>query len=225
MTTLIIPDVHEQYNDLLALESKMEEAKRVVLLGDFWDTFYPDGKQGLIATWLLGKLWDPKYDVLWGNHDCHYAFDHRMFMCSGYNKTTKALLQKEMPVEAWKRFKVFTEVGPYVVSHAGWHPETLVYKDKVDEALELAFAGKWHSMWQAGRASGGTAMYGGPTWLRWWELEDVGFKQIVGHTIVKEPKQDMLGNWCLDTQLRHVMWVDEETGDVEIETCVTSKGR
>lgn len=215
--TLIIPDVHEQYAKLLQLESKMEQANRVVLLGDFWDTFFPEGKQGLIATWLLGKLWDSKYTVLWGNHDCHYAFEHPQFLCSGYNKETKRMLQKEIPQDAWRQFKVFTAVGPYVVSHAGFHPQTLYLKDTVDKAVDSAFAGTFHPLWAAGRAVGGQAAFGGPTWLRWWELAEIGFPQIVGHTQVKAPTKDVLGNWNLDTSLKHVAWVDEVSGELTIE--------
>jgi len=218
MRTLIIPDVHEQYSELLALTPKMESADRVVLLGDFWDTFFPDGKQGLITTWLLGVLWHDKYDVLWGNHDCHYAFDNAQFLCSGYSRDTKALLKKEMPEEAWRRFKISTKVGPFVVSHAGWHPKTLYLNESVDIALDKAFKGGFHPLWQAGRAVGGSAEFGGPTWLRWWELKDVGFPQIVGHTRVKEPKTDLLGNWNLDTGLRHVAWIDEASGKVTVES-------
>src|SRR3990167_2204251 len=193
MKTLIIGDVHEKYNALLALEDNMEQADRVVLLGDFWDTFTPEGKQGLVATWLLGKLYDPKYTVLWGNHDCHYAFDHQMFLCSGYNPVTKHLLKKEMPENAWRKFKVFTKVGPFTVSHAGFHLLTVSLMDEVDEAVDEAFKGKFHNMWMPGHASGGPAIVGGPTWLRWWELEDVGFPQIVGHTQVKQATKDKLG--------------------------------
>lgn len=217
MRTLIIPDVHEQYNDLLKLEDRMEEADRVVMLGDFWDTFQPEGQQGLITTWLLEKLWDPKYTVLWGNHDCHYAFDRSEFLCTGYNPETKRLLRKEMSEDVWRRFKIFTQVGPYMVSHAGLNSKTLYLVEKEKEALEKAFAGGFHPMWQAGRASGGYAEFGGPTWLRWWELEDVGIPQIVGHTKVKKPTQDTLGNWNLDTALRYIAWVEEETGILTTE--------
>lgn len=220
MKVLLVPDVHEHYQKLLALEDKIEQAERVVLLGDFWDTFHPKGQAGLVATWVLSHLYDPKFTFLFGNHDCHYAFDHQWFMCSGYRRDTKALLKKEFNTDAWKQFKVWTKVGPFVVSHAGFHPKTLDFmkQEVIDEALERAFKGEFHPLWHAGYASGGMAEFGGPTWLRWWELKKLDFLQIVGHTQMSQAQKDKLGNWNLDTGLKQVAWVDDETGKIEIET-------
>ena len=216
MVTLIIPDVHLKYSKLLSLEPKMEEADRVVFLGDFFDAFTAEPNAvKLITTWLLGNLWNPKYTFLFGNHDHHYMSKSTGFS-SGYDLETQKLLDAEMSQDAWRRFKVWTEVGPFVVSHAGFCHETIHFKDQAETAIEAAFQNKFHPLWQAGWSVGGKERWGGPTWLRWWELEDVGFKQIVGHTIVKAPEKDKHGNWNLDTNLRNIAWVDEE-GNLTIE--------
>ena len=183
MKTLIIPDVHERYGQLLHIEEHyFHKADRIVLLGDFWDTFHPMNEQGLIATWLLGHIYDPKFTVLWGNHDAHYAFNGPGFTCSGYNHHTKALLNKEFPEDAWRKFKLSTNVGKFVVSHAGFHPTTVSLMDQANDAIERAFAGKFHPLWAAGYVVGGIEPIGGPTWLRWHEMSRLDFPQIVGHT-------------------------------------------
>ena len=71
-------------------------------------------------------------------------------------------------------------------------------------------------MWAAGRASGGWAEFGGPTWLRWLEMEEMDFKQIVGHTAGSSVRNDGW-NLCIDTNLRHVLWIDDTNNKVAIE--------
>ena len=219
MKHLIIPDIHERLGRLRALDEHIEKADKVIFLGDWWDTFRPQWPIQEILAYIPEKIYDPKFTFLWGNHDCHYAFDKADFICSGYDHHTKAFLRKNMPTEAWRRFKVFETVDKYVVSHAGFHPKTLKYKDQTEEALEEAFAGRFHPLWQAGKAVGGYADFGGPTWLRWWEMEDLDFYQIVGHTPGKEVRQDGK-NTCLDTSLNDIAWIDDETGELTIERVV-----
>ena len=206
MKTLIIPDIHERLHVLEALEPKMASADRVVFLGDFWDTWEPAGLQRDIALWLKPKLHDPKFTMLWGNHDTSYAFDHLAFRCSGYREDTKLILDHTFSEKDWMQFKVFTWVGPFVVSHAGFHPFTIDLMAKAEEALESAFTGGYHELW--GQM--------GPTWLRWWDMMKTDFNQIVGHT----PNEDIraaAGNYCIDTHNAHIAWVDEDSGSITIE--------
>lgn len=220
MRTLLISDVHERYDKLLRIEEDhFHKADRVVMLGDFFDTYNPKGKVGLIVTWLKGKLYDPKFTICWGNHDAHYAFQSKEFRCSGYNPTTQKLLAKEMSPDDWKQFKPFTTVGPFLVSHAGFCPDTIHLKDKADEALKAAFAGLHHEFWGAGYARGGMQAVGGPVWLDWnFEFEPLPDQpQIVGHTVQTKGVAIKQGSYCIDTGNRHVLWVDESTGKVTID--------
>lgn len=218
MKTLIVPDVHEDYKTLLRLVPKMDEADRVILLGDFWDAFHPEGHQGLIATWVLEKLYDPKYTFLWGNHDCHYAFMHPFFRCTGYHKETQRILNSAFTTADWSRFIPFTTAGPFLISHAGFNPATLHLQGKASNALDLAFAGEFHDFWMPGRARGGSARYGGPTWLDWNEefTPIPTVPQIVGHTRGSSVRHKE-GNWCIDSGLQHVVWIEEASGEMTIE--------
>src|SRR3990167_4271598 len=93
--TLIVPDVHEQIPKLWNIgETLMPQASRVVMLGDFFDTFWPEGRQQDCAEWLKQHLHDPKFDILLGNHDCHYAFGNRAFRCSGYSTLTHRIVDE-----------------------------------------------------------------------------------------------------------------------------------
>ncbi len=218
MKTLIVPDVHERYSQLLKIEEKyFADVDRVVMLGDFFDSFGHDiNLVKLIATWILGHVFDPKFTFLFGNHDHHYAFKRTGFS-SGYQEDTQRLLNEEFSSEIWRKFKIWTEVGPYLVSHAGFNKHTFYLKDEEEKAINAAFSGIKHPMWDAGFSVGGIVPWGGPTWLRWWELDDVGQKQIVGHTAHKEPQTDINGNVCLDTNLKHIAIYDDETEELNIE--------
>ena len=206
MRTLLIPDVHERLHILEKLEPKMASADRVVMLGDFWDTYTPAGLQTEVAQWLKPRLHNPKYTILWGNHDCQYAFKNKAFHCSGRNELTQLKLDQELTFNDWSKLKIFTWVDPFVVSHAGFHPHTVDLMGETEAAVEAAFSGGYHELWSQI----------GPTWLRWWDMLKTDFPQIVGHT----PNKDIraaAGNYCIDTDSHHIAWVDEKTGAITIE--------
>jgi hypothetical protein len=207
--TLIVPDVHQQTIKLNSLRDLFDEAERVVFLGDFFDSYVPGGLMNTIE-WLNANFANEKFEFLFGNHDCHYAFSNRNFRCSGYTDDSAALISQHLNPAVWERFKVFTRVGCFLLSHAGVRPETLRYSepDVEQEALMLARSGSFHPLWNAGWARGGRAQFGGPTWLDW-RHEFIGVPaqpQIVGHTNGKDVR--VKGpNYCLDTNLTHVAWV------------------
>ena len=212
--TLIVPDIHEQIEKLWNIaETLFPSAGRVVMLSDFMDCHGSKHHVRDTAIWIKEH---PEVEKVWGNHDCHYAFKHPMFRCSGYSTHTQIEVNSILTFAEWSQFKVSTMVGKFLVSHAGYHPSKLQYRDQEQAAIDSAFSGACHPLWIPGFSVGGPVPLGGPTWLRWWELEPIeGLPQIVGHTIGKEVREQD-GNYCLDTQLRHVMWVDEETNEVEI---------
>lgn len=222
MQTIIIPDVHGQVGKLRNLDDTLiPQAEHVVMLGDFFDSFAPSVQHDT-AAWIRDHVGDEKFTFLWGNHDCHYAFSHPYFRCSGYQPLTQTIVNTVLTSEDWSRLKVFTKVGDYLVSHAGFHPTTMHYVDNPDiagKALDLAFAGEFHNMWNAGVARGGTAAFGGPTWLDWnQEFVPLEVPQIVGHTkgpdVRVKQHADGAKSYCIDTNLEHVCWTDGK--DVEI---------
>lgn len=248
--TLLIPDVHEKLRKLnLALSpERLRRVSRVVFLGDFFDTFKKFDEQRvqtmchlLLEYVQAGVLVDGKRlptDVLMGNHEAHYFFAHEMYRCTGYEREKHHIIRERIPRSVLERFKLFTTVGPYTVSHAGFQ----------DSTRHIASESVWRNLlrWALdGEYVGGIGGSGGPLWLRWWDFGHMhDMPQIVGHTPCKDdvpqskglPCMRPLGiscdereradwcenclmprSWCIDTGLRHVMIVDEETGEVEIE--------
>ena len=234
--TLIVPDVHERMSQLTRILSQhLDQASRVVFLGDWFDTFAPYNIDRITAVCkfivdsaeVLRDMSGRGVPVthLLGNHDCHYAFADQKFQCSGYAARTKMAVDALIPVDVWRKFHVFTKVGPYTVSHAGFCEHTLQYaRPEIErEAIETALAGGFDLIFGAGHARGGWLPFGGPTWLDWdYEFSHIpDVPQIVGHTphrkVQSKGEKGQLQSWDLDTHSKHIAWVDEETGAVEVE--------
>lgn len=235
--TLIVPDVHEQIDVLLKLEAdQIKRASRVVFLGDFFDTWKEDERHpALICQWLKESLDNPAYTILFGNHDISYAFSGP-FRCSGWTQDEATIVNTMLAQSDWRKFHLFTEVGKFLISHAGFHPKTMhfakedVAKKEIEQALTQ---GNYTPIWGAGYCRGGRSPRGGPVWLDWRE-EFIPFSQaqIVGHTYEAGPMRvkvynDELDNdgkpipvesYCIDNGLKGVLWVDDDTNEVEWET-------
>jgi len=219
--TLIIPDIHEQITALRSdIVPLIEQATHVVFLGDWFDTFSKD-KCAIEMCRFIQEHTGEKYTKLLGNHDCHYFFNHHWFMCSGFKPHTMMVVKNVLTPEDIEQFKIYTQIGKFVLSHAGFHPETIKYFHPTveKEALDLARRGEFHPVFHAGLARGGQANFGGPTWLDWnYEFLPMGTPQIVGHThvdgSVRVKDDNGVVSYCLDSGLKHVMWTDGQ--DVEI---------
>jgi hypothetical protein len=219
MREIIVPDVHQRWQTLETLEPHLLAADRVVLLGDWFDAW----KKGGVAQtleWMKKHLDRPNWEWLLGNHDCHYFFDNQGFMCSGYQIETAILVQDAITLLDIGKFQVWTttEDEQFLLSHAGFRPETKYLLGEEQNALAAAYAGDFHPMWSAGYARGGNAVFGGPTWLDF-KQEFVPLKrqrQIVGHTHgenIKSLDSAAGRSYCIDTGLRHVAVYQD--GDLE----------
>lgn len=242
---LIVPDVHERLDRLAAaLAGRIEKVDRVVFLGDWFDAFGPVDlrRVGQVCGFLNGNIdglvieADPGDDsatvtvpatFLLGNHDCHYFFNHAGFICSGYEPRKKEVIEANIPQGIIEKFRIYTRVGPYLLSHAGFHEGNLHYTRPEVEAhqLQIARDGGFSELWGAGYARGGRQPIGGPTWLDWSaEFNHIdNLPQIVGHTNGKQVRtkglNGQLQSWCLDTACHHVAIVDDETGAITVEQC------
>lgn len=208
MKTLIIPDIH---NKIIRAETIIcsEDADKVIFLGDFFDA-YNDTLEDteLTALWVKKKMEDPKYHFIWGNHDIWYGFPWNKYLsCSG-NSTTKAnVINKILGREHWDKFQPYLWEQGFFLSHAGLNKRTLnslnpefVERDASLEEVEEILSTNWNRdksnlmvgfdtiLFQAGWDRGGRAPSGGLNWGCWSVFRCVpGMKQIVGHTISKNP--------------------------------------
>ena len=229
MMTLVVPDVHERLDRLAIIMSRIApRADRVVFLGDFFDTFdkYDEARVVDACAFINNAVNDERHDVLLGNHDVHYYFSHPNLKCSGYDERKTVIIKALIEPATIHKMQLYTIVGPYTVSHAGFTKGTIGYASTPSErmAIEVGLAGSYDPIFGAGRARGGSLQFGGPTWLDWSD-EFVcvpGTPQIVGHTYLPRPASKQLNgeefrSWNIDTALRYVAMVNEDNGEVLIE--------
>jgi hypothetical protein len=223
MKEIIVPDIHEQFEKLNKLESRLLQADRVIFLGDWFDSF--NEPQHIQTAWWLKKHIDIKgWEFLLGNHDCHYAFSNAGFICSGYSPKKKEDIANILTIEDWAKFKVFayTHDKEFLLSHAGLRPETAHFLNEEDAALQIAQHGGFGNFWSAGVARGGYAKFGGPTWLDFnREFRPIDAqRQIVGHTSASAEIRRVRGagkngstgnNYCIDTGFRHAAFYEDGT--------------
>ncbi len=107
-----------------------------------------------------------------------------------------------MTQEDWNKSVPYKNEQGWLLSHAGLTYETRYAN--VASGLAVVKQGGVSRIFGAGWSRGGEYPVGGITWLDWYdEFEPISdYKQIVGHSRGKVPREK-LGNWCLDTDLRH----------------------
>ena len=232
LRTLIIPPVHERLDMLDACESLIDRAERVVVMGNLFDTLDTHNFVAGMCTWLLSHSKDRKFTFLYGPHDAHYVFKHRWFRCAGYNEETQRKVDTYLAEVDFTDWKLWTKAGDYLVSHAGFCPNTqrLITPDAHKQALENARKDGFHPLWMPGECRGGpVGATGGPLWLDWdkefkpiLDLQERPINQIVAHTEHADGKVHMRGkNYSMNCQFKYVLWVD---GDKVTIQSVTVKG-
>ena len=223
--TLVIPDVHHKID---RAEDILNNAphERVVWLGDFFDDFGDSPNIAVrTAVWLKQRI-DSTEDVfLLGNHDAMYFWPNvPELRCSGYSAPKAMVIESAIDLEKYRRrFILYAEVGKWLLSHAGLHPQFGTSVSELAPATAQAIAylenGSMHALLAAGWSRGGDQQYGGITWLDWSELIPIdGVNQIVGHTpgnSIRRRHTLASSNMCLDTNLAHYAIISKH-GDVKI---------
>lgn len=230
---LILGDIHEKYRTLLEIEERFgASVDHITCVGDYFDSFANHGEitENTVAMcdWLEKRARDPKYTLLWGNHDLHYAFPmiQPSLACSGWNNGKQTLISARIQYGTWSRLKLAVWVDKWFITHAGIHPEFLTdipsgqEADYIEEMCEKAnadlFKDRADPLVRAGRGRGGRQMYGGVTWLDWRrEFRPIpGINQIVGHTSmghidIRYGENSV--NYNVDCELTQVLLIDNET--------------
>lgn len=219
---LIVSDIHEQLVELQAALERTKDADDVVWLGDWPDTFaaYNEARIRRLVEIMLEV---PGIKLI-GNHCAHYMFDHQRFMCSGFDGRKRVVYDSLVTSSDKREFRIHTQVGAYLLSHAGFADVTLPYRaDDQDKLIQSAIDGGFDPIWGAGRARGGTQRIGGPTWLDW-NLEFApieGVPQIVGHTRGKTVRRKVFGCSC---KRQDVPWGHEPKLSNDCPACMPTDG-
>lgn len=199
MRTLIIGDLHHNIRVVDAILAT-EPHDQVVFLGDYFDSLGDTPADSFMtATWVKGRLLEPRCTLLFGNHDLPYAFRtlaDGFLRCSGFEDAKAEAISSVLDAKDWQQMRAVAEVGPWLVSHAGFHRDLLppaIVRDRkalrvrCQEALQALACNRADPLFAAGRERGGRAAVGGITWCDWKRFEGMaGVHQIVGHTPSKE---------------------------------------
>lgn len=191
MKVLFVPDIHchmYMYDDVEKLD-KLYDFDKVIFLGDYVDDFKATGLDSIKSLKRLINLIDSnpdKYIACIGNHDAAYLWRKG---CSGnskeYFEAIHALL-KENKEKFYIYYGLELGIEQYICSHAGFSQEWLD-NHGITDLSNLSKEWLLHPelFWTVGKASGGYEL-SGPLWLRPQEIYSLPqFKQIVGHTPVK----------------------------------------
>lgn len=191
--TLVLGDIHHRTSAAdRAITKFSERCSHVVLLGDFFDDF-GDSPETMRATcrWLRTSLEDPNRTHLLGNHDAAYLLPYDpQTVCPGWTGEKQRIFDLEMAGADRTRFQVATQVGPWLLSHAGFNLElveqwgTLGLPARAQTEWDKAGRQERTPLLDIGRSRGGRSGRGGVLWMDWNNefRPHSGLNQVVGHT-------------------------------------------
>ncbi len=192
--TVVIGDIHHRTSAVDRILSKFRgKYDQVVFLGDYFDCFgdTPDLMRSTLE-WLSESVGFRNRVHLLGNHDLSYFFPrHPQAWCPGWSDAKQAVLEGYRGALPLERFSLGVQCGPWLVSHAGMHPglvpagcDAAAIEALLAGAKRDLTAGRSSPLFEAGRARGGDADFGGIAWLDFArEFQPIpGIHQLVGHT-------------------------------------------
>jgi hypothetical protein len=200
--TCIIPDLHLQWKIADKIITSCGSDK-VVFLGDYFDNWDDSpGTNREMAQWLKNSLTYNNRTHLIGNHDINYMIPSQEYKCSGYTYGKDIAINSVLTEAEWKKLELYTWVGDYLCSHAGFHKfyynfycntTKKTFHEWLPEICSIAMKNAWKLNYpdpilRAGRSRGGDAQHGGIVWCDRSEFIHIdGINQIFGHTPGKKP--------------------------------------
>lgn len=244
---LVVPDVHHATERAEALIEQYPGRTVVFLGDYFDDFADSPADAERTARWLAWSLRQPGRIHLMGNHDAAYRWaglTHCPGWTEQKHRRVSAVMHSGL-WELCKIHHVVRGERPIVLSHAGFTIANLFnVHDPMDlkpgnrleflrqiscqEILELidkeaqlciskASCNARHHFFQYGSRMG-CRLPGGPWWLDMQKFAPIpGIDQIVGHTILSQPKELHLpnkkctrsANWFIDTKSNHAALIDD----------------
>ncbi len=191
--TLVVPDIHHRVEQVEAILAKYRDAyERVVFLGDYFDTPGDTTEQQReTCRWLQRSIQDTPRVHLLGNHDiAYFAPGHTQSSCPGWTADKQKVFEEHRAGLPLENFPTAVQVGPWLLSHAGFAPHLAQGRSAPDliaetqGALQCLRQGRPHRHFDRGVARGGSAPCGGPLWLSWQSefRPTPGLHQLFGHT-------------------------------------------
>lgn len=214
MNTLIVGDIHAKPEIIHKVERCLRKGFDVVLVGDYVDDWSATPMKNKFTTKKLIELkeeFGKRLTLLIGNHDLSEAFglEHYQLRCAGFDPEVADQVSSDIKwliKKGW--LEVWTRVGDYMVSHAGFTDKWFVNMTDgdVNNLLKDAALHRLQKLNMCGPARGGNDYFSGPLWADKTELVSQWSprepKQIVGHTPVEtcvRHKTDEVDLWFIDT--------------------------
>jgi len=224
MTYLIVPDIHQEINQLNEILIKYNHIQKKISLGDWYDTHGDNDTPNdvaEVARMHADFINNPNHICLMGNHDINYAYTGiRDLSCSGHGVWKQLYINSAMKTETWDKVRLFywmiINKKNWLLSHAGVHPYFFKGMENVaDKRKHLNFLShkakfnlktyqKVDEILQPGESRGGNHPTGGLTWLDFREFKPIPeINQIVGHTHNPGFGKDKIiifnsENYCID---------------------------
>jgi len=169
MTTLIIPDVHQDIQSvkkIFAVED-LNSFDEVIFLGDWFDSFYEPPKVASFKDTCLfvrDLVWEnnknKKMVFLVGNHDLAYIYNNKKggytsvapsitYWCSGVTKskigTFRQVFYDKGLKDDWflENFKIAHRSQGWIFSHAGMVNRQIPYGFTVDQVIDEVLPDVW----------------------------------------------------------------------------------
>lgn len=195
MKSLIIPDIHNQFQRAEEIIARETNADEIVFLGDYLDS-WGDSPEEMRDTlvWLQRSCSNAKRIHLMGNHDVSYV--QKRWRCSGWT-AAKAVVADEMFFRngLWRRLVPWYETQGWLLSHAGVgqrYFDAMGLSYDADTVRTLVGNGVPSPFTYVSDISGGLDPFDGPLWLRpsavvLGDDKYYAVPQIFGHTETKVP--------------------------------------
>ena len=183
------------------VETNINKYDYIIFMGDYVDSFTISNEQirkNLIDIIELKLKYPEKIILLLGNHELHYLFDSKEFLCSGYRPEMKYdlfdILNRNKNLFQVS-FEIHSDTDKYLFTHAGIHSGFYnIYIKKYDNDETLSdslnnlfpnYKPLYHVSWYRG----GIQKQGGIFWadkIETYKKPLKGYHQIIGHTYNKD---------------------------------------
>jgi len=201
---LIVPDIHNKWFEAEQIID-MENADRVVFLGDYFDSFDDNAEIAYeTACWLKTSVETPNRIHLIGNHDLSYI--NQDYTCSGFTQN-KLWAIKNAHID-FSKLRYYCLIDNWLCTHAGltkgFFKAYAQYETQfIPEFLDYMIENYEYRLSDCTPYRGGNNAHAGILWCDYDEFEPIpNINQIFGHTHGDIRFKDD-NNICIDTWLNY----------------------
>ena len=222
MRVLIVPDTHGNSRNFLSIQKHVDSVDRIVFLGDYFDSHYPDygfeqQRDVFLKIMNFKKSCDKPVVTLIGNHDLAYLPSYK-----GYTNINPHQYEYQDEIEKIlkdniENLQIIDVIDNWIFSHAGisnrWFERAMRYLENLEPNTKPNILGinkllQHHDLSLFNHCSNdpyGDDQNEGCMWIRPPSLISfglIGYNQAVGHTTMEPDSYfyGMIGDNVITTQ-------------------------